>query len=115
MVTYSPSNHHLADSLASRAAAGPWLAGLPGLVAVASNPGGEGANIQVTYLERVSGGKHPGVEVARRILGSFQDPKGYRSLLHSCQVAPFLKGLPLFKGFLAKSHIFAPFLPLFLY
>ena len=33
---------------------------------------------------------------------------------HSCQSAPFLKGMPLFKGFLTKSHKFAPFLPLFL-
>ena len=32
---------------------------------------------------------------------------------HSYQSAPFLKGMPLFKGFLTKSHKFAPFLPLF--
>ena len=39
-------------------------------------------------------------------LGSGQDT-------HSCQSAPFLKGMPLFKGFLAKLPIFAPFYPFF--
>ena len=62
---------------------GVFLDKVPGLVVIASHPSSKIANIQMTYLDPLTGGKHPEAALARRILGSFSDPAGY----HYCEIS----------------------------
>jgi len=70
-------------SLTCRTANGEYMDKIPGLVVIASHPSSEIVNIQVTYLDPVTGKKHPEAALPRRILGSFSDPAGY----HHCEIS----------------------------
>jgi len=70
-------------SLSCRTANGEYIDNIPGLVAIASHPSSETVNIQMTYLDPLTGRKHPEAALPRRILGSFSDPEGH----HHCEIS----------------------------
>lgn len=76
-------------SLSTKAKDGSWLNGVPGLVALASHPDTDTGNVQVTYLDPVTCGKHQEAELARRTLGSFTGSGGQH---HYCQIADNTQG-----------------------